>query len=219
MGVTLNPAYFSFMGGINSLVVLPPANVGFDYNLLVNSLTLLFSIVVFAYGVIKIRKFIDIYKAKKLDATFNFYANMDILIRRLYLSISVYESPPESRKQLNAGAPSKLLKYIWGDESGKNLSSEIILLERVVMDFLSFLSTSHEQIPPDITINALKEWNMQKSKLVDFLNALMPCNPHVSPGYMSTKLDIEHKNIVIVLDFFMKKIETIYEEYIKKAGK
>ena len=199
---------------------VPAANVaGFDWDVALKVAPLLFSVFVFVYGALKVEKYLKIYKAKKLDATFNFYTNLDMLIRRLYLRISRYECPnPEGRADLKSGKPSPLVEYLWGEGRLEGLSGEISLLEGAVKDFLTFISTSREQIPPDVTEEGLAKWNRERSKLIISLNALMPKTPHESPGKNKYQLEAEHKELVGTLDYFMGKIEDAYKEYVVKAN-
>jgi len=193
--------------------------VGFNWDTALRVAPLLFSVFVFVYGALKAEKYLKIYNAKKLDATFNFYTNLDMLIRRLYLRISYYSShEPEGRADLKGGGPSNLVKYLWGEGRLDGLSGDISLLEGVVKDFLSFISTSREQIPPDVTEEELFKWNKERSRLVIFLNMLMPKTPHEPLGYDQNKLETVHRELVGTLDYFMGKIEDAYKEYVIKAN-
>ena len=202
-----------------SAAVPVAAGTGFDWDIALRVAPLLFSIFVFVYGALKVEKYLKIYKAKKLDATFSFYTNLDVLIRRLYLSISDYgDREPEGREDLKAGKRSNLVNYLWGEARLDGLAGNIALLEGTIKDFLGFISTSREQIPPDVTEEELTKWNRERSRLIIFLNALMPKTPHESPGYDQDCLETEHRELVGILDYFMGKIEDAYKEYIIRAN-
>jgi len=113
--------------------------------------------------------------------------------------------------------PSLVLHYIWGNESGDNLSGDMELLRNVVNEFVSFISTSQEQIPPNITEEEIIEWNTNKSTLIIFLNVLMPTKPVISQEYNDIVFPDKHKRLVRILDHFIEKIDIAYQEYIAKA--
>ena len=188
------------------------------FDVLHKIITFGFSVVVFAYGRRKVEDFYKTYQSKKLDATFNFYTNLDALIRRLYFCISDYSMHKKlneylSSDQLKESPPSDVLRCVWGDTSVSIGESDRFLLKSVVTDFLRFISTSREQIPPSVTKKELDEWNKNKSILITFLYALMPDMPRTYKRTIQEK----HGELCDILDYFMKKIERAYEEYSEKA--
>jgi len=195
------------------------ANTGISFDQAHKVASFLLSLIVFLYGVLKVENLLKTYKKNKLGATFNFYTNMNVLIWRLYLSISLYDGEPDyepkTRGELKKGKPSKILRYIWGDCTIENLEGSIRLLSELVTDFLRFISTSRDQIPPGITKEALTEWNFKKNKLTYFLTELMPDEPL---GFSDGELIEKHNELTDILDYFLGKIEDAYFEYVTEAG-
>lgn len=188
--------------------------------LIIQIMTFVLTLGAFVYGVLKVEDFLKKHNEKKLNSTFSFYTNLDALIRRLYLSISYYDDMPEDRESLKIGVPSDLLHHLWGMADDTGLAGRKLLLTGVVTDFLRFISTSPDQIPPDsdITKSTLNEWNRHKYKLIIALNDLMPNNPHKPQGFDRDSLIDKHTALVEILDYFMGKIKDRYEEYIAQAN-
>jgi len=175
------------------------------------------SIYMFRYGVKKVKKFFDNYQQKKFEATFNFYTNLEALLKRLYYSISEERKAPEKSNDYKTSTPAAVLNHIWGnDNHGNNYNSEIELLKNTVEDFLHFISTSREQIPPSMDAKKLTEWGNNKSTLIVFLSSLMPYRPIHPGGAEEIEISKTYKELEDILIYFIKKVEEQYEECSKQ---
>ena len=110
----------------------------------------------------------------KLNANFGFYINMGTFIKRLRFLIetdnmplaTIYQLSPNERLRNSSGVPGQ--KFA---EKLKVLSAE----------FLTYLSTAHEQIPAVKTIIEFNDWNACYYKLVDYLNWFSAINDMYIP--------------------------------------
>ena len=201
--------------GINIIEIIGSEFVS-NINSIAGTLVGICAIVV---GCVKTSDFFSNFKKKKQNAYFGFYVNMETFIQQMRYLI-----------ESNTGAPLATIYYLSpndelresGNIPGKNL---IIKIEKLSLDFLNYLSTSHEQIPVVNNAEEMDVWNKNYTKLIGYLNMFSSIGVTFVPN-LNNDDDINKLigDIINVFDYFddLIKVERkrIFEEHtLKKKNK
>jgi len=125
-------------------------------------------------GVINVLDTSSYFDKLRLNANYGFYVNMGTFIKRLRFLIGTDNMPLATIYQLS---PNEKLRDSSGIP-GQKFAEKLKVLSK---EFLSYLSTAHEQIPAVRTTVEFNRWNDCYYRLIDYLNWFSAINDMFIP--------------------------------------
>jgi len=160
------------------------------------------------------------YEKKYVSAIFGFYEHLETLTQRLILQISILDEETDTTEN-ELLQPGPLFYMMWGDNETRSEHSQNCnlqqceLLKQLSFDFLKYLSTANDQVPPCDDKNSYNEWHKNKVELIKFLHNLQYISPDRYGSDDSTEVEEKFKKTLKLLEYFKdissNRINSIFE--------